>query len=157
VAGVARASKLCELPLQEVKLLVETAVKLCLSLERGTAATVYTQRVADALVRLLNLGEATGPERSLVVDVVLKDLREVVDLKGRRWRLDGYRSTYRKGGAQARYAVYYARADLYSSELARKMPVECPLHPSKICLLRGLSDGATRSPFADGASHHEGG
>jgi hypothetical protein len=157
VAGVARASKLCELPLQEVKLLVEGMVRLRLSLERGTAACLHTQRVADALVRLLGLREPTGPERSLVVDVVLKDLREVADLKGRRWRLDSYRSTYRKGGAQARYAVYYARADLYLSELARKMPVDCPLHPSKRCELRRVSDGAAASRFSDGASHHGGG
>jgi hypothetical protein len=154
---VGRAARLCELPLSTVKLLVEGAVRLCLSLERGTMATVYPQRVASALAQLLDLSEATGPERTLVVDIILEDLKEVADLKGRRWRQNGYRSTHRKGGTQGRYAVYYVRADLYLSELARRMPPECPLHPGKICQLRGLSDGAARSPFADGASHHDGG
>ena len=136
---MARATKLCELSLQEVKLLVAEAVKLQLSLERGTAATIYPLKVAEALIRALNLRKPHGPERSLIVDIILKDLREVVDLKGRRWRLNGHRPPFKKGGTQMHYAVYYVRADLYLSELARRMRPECPLHPFKVCSLKNLS------------------
>jgi len=132
-------ARLCELPFPTAKLLVEEEVKLRLSSERGTLATVYPLEVTRTVIEKLELKRDTGPERDLVVRIILEDLKEVVDLKGRIWKQCGYKAPFSKGGTQDRYRVFYARADLRQSELAKKMPVECPLHPSKKC---GLSSVA---------------
>jgi hypothetical protein len=121
---------------------------------RGTAASVYLKDALE-LVRLrLNLEKPRVGDRVLLKYIFQKEVGEIVDGKGRRWRLVELKlvPAHPKRGSCTR--ALYARVDWKPPSIVERFPKHCPLHPSKLCALARISDETASSPVACAASRH---
>ena len=121
-----------ELPYWLAVELARSAVAFYLGKARGTAASVYLKDALNLVRQRLNLEKPRVGDRTLFKYIVEKELCEVVDGKGRKWRLVELKLT---PGAPPRGGCTKA---LY----ARDNPAG------------RVSDETASSPIASAASHH---